>query len=222
MPSDTTFGHIKIFDDFVGDTFDTFLWTVNVDAGCTGDVSEAHNGMFRFTMDGTNGDIGNIFGAESWRAGAAGAGPLIMEARVRTSSLSTGLYIGWTDDNDTDEIPINLDTGTLTTTASDAVGFTYDSQEDAHLYMTSVKADVDGAQTAVDGRFDPVASTFLTLKVVLNVDGDALFFVNGKQVGSREACVTTTVNLAPCVATLTSGTATNVDVDYIYVCAPRA
>jgi len=222
MPIDTTFGHVTHFDDFLGDSFNSFLYTVNADTGGTTEIAEDSNGILRLANDGTNGDINNVFTAELWKPSASG--PLIFEARVRASSLSTGIFVGLTDDNDADEVPIDLDTGTLTTTASDAVGFVLDSQETAATwFMCSVKANTDGAQTAATAGPNAlaVASTYQTLKVVLNADGDALFFINGKQVGSREACVTTSVALCGAVAQLASGTASNVDVDYIYLCAPR-
>lgn len=221
MSTDSPRGFVKLFDDFVGDAIDTFLWTANADTGGTSAIAEDENGVLRLASDGTDGDINNLFGANLWRP--SDAGPLIFEARVRASSLSAGFFVGLSDSNSDDEVPIDLDGGTLTTTATDAVGFVLDSAEvAANWQMCSVKADADGAQTATPTRLNAVASTYQTLRLVVNADGDVVFYINGEEVGRRSAAVTTSVNFVPAIAVLANGTATNFDVDYVYVCSGRS
>jgi len=222
MATDTGFGKVKFFDDFLGDTINLDLYIVNTDTGGTAAaVSEAANGVVRMTTDGTDGDIQNLFGAENWKVSTQGF--LIFETRVALqTSLAQGVYIGLTDDNDADEVPINDDGGTLTTTASDAVGFVYDSAGSDLWDMVSVKGDADGAQTSVNAAFAPRLDTFQTFRIVLNSDGDADFFIDGNFVGTRENAVTASVLLAPAVAQLANGTAASVDIDYLYLCAGRA
>lgn len=217
MATDTGFGFVKLFDDFTDDTINTFRWTANADTGGTTETEEGVvNGVLRLASDGTDGDINNVFGVEAF---SAAGGPLCMEARVKMSSLSTGVFVGFTDDNAADEIPIDDDGGTLTTTASTAVGFVYDSGGNDTWDMVSVDDDVDGAQTSTGVA--PVADTYQTLRVVVNSDGSAEFFINGKFEGSRTAAVDTDAVLCPAVAQKANGTACNVDVDYIYVKAGR-
>jgi len=217
MATDTGFGEVRFFDDFTDDTVDTFKYDIDtdrtawtIDAGSTGGTITC--------ATTTNGDVEKIAGNRNWVCGTMGT--VVFEARVKlNTSLTQGCFIGLTDDNTTDEVPIDLDTGTLTTTATDAVGFVYDSQESTPFYMCSVAADIDGAQTTTGVA--PVVATYNTFRIVLDLAGNALFFIDGKQVGSRATCVTTTTSLCPCIANLGSGTASGMTCDYIYVSGGR-
>lgn len=224
MPTDTAKGLVRFWDDFIGDTLDTFLWTANADTGGTATIIEAPGGELRLTTDGTNGDIQSIFGPEIFQADDGG--PLVFEARVRlVTSATQGVFIGLTDDNDADEVPIDLDTGTLTTTATDAVGFVYDSQETpAVWYAVGVKADADTAQTTcrVNGLPQrPTVGTYQTFRIQVTPEGHARFFINEAECAYIQNCVTPTVSLCPAVAQLASGTAATVSVDYVGVEAAR-
>lgn len=226
MSTDSGFGKVKFFDDFLGDTINLDWYIVNADAGGTAvAVVEAENGVVRGLSDGTNGDIQNIFGAENWQPSVQGT--IIFEARVALhTSLAQGIFIGLTDDNDADEVPIDDDGGTLTTTASDAVGFVYDSAGNGTWDCVSVKADSDGAQVQCPTKFNPVLDTFQTFRIVVEDDGNCRYYINGEEItasgAARSAAITTTVQYCPCVAQLANGTAADFDIDYFYVEGGRA
>ena len=215
MSTDTARGLVDLKDHFLGDTVDTFLWTANADSGGTANITPLAGGVFRLATDGTDGDIQNLFGEVIW---APENGGIVFEARVKLSSLSQGVFIGLSDDNGQDEVPIDDDGGTLTTTASTAVGFIYDSGGNATWDMVSVDDNVDGAQTQVDTQYNPVAGTYQVLRIQVNPEGKALFFINEVEVGSRTSAVDADVLLCPAFAQLANGTAANCDIDYVYVC----
>ena len=220
MPTDTAKGLVHFFDDFLVDTLDTFKWTANSDTGGTATVIEAPGGELRLTTDGTDGDIQNAFGPEIFQADDGG--PVVFHCRARlVTSLSQGVFLGLSDDNDADEVPIDLDGGTLTTTATDAVGFVYDSGEDGKWYCVGVKGGTDTAQTAVNAKFNPVAGTYQTFRIQLNSAGTATFFINEEQVAQLENAVTATVSLCPALAQLANGTAATVSIDYVEVTSAR-
>lgn len=217
MATDTTRGEVCMFDDFIGDTIDTFLWTANADGGGGSSIVEAAGGVHVFASDGTNGDIQNLFGAEIWRADNGG---IVFEARVKlVTSLTQGMFIGLSDDNDADEVPIDIDAGTLTTTATDAVGFVYDSQETGNWYAVGVKNGVDTAQT--DCLVGPTVATYQTFVIHVNPAGRAVFSIDGKQVAAMDSCVTATVALCPAFAQLASGTAADAHLDYVKMLGGR-
>jgi len=226
MATDTGFGDVRFFEDFLGDALNTLFWIENHDtSGTVAPVEAVANGNLQIYTDGTDGDIQNLFGVDQFIP--ATQGTIIFECRAKmVTSISQGVFIGLTDQNDADEVPIDNDDGTLTTTASDAVGFVYDSGEGTHWACCSVKADADGTQTDCEATDDPVLNTYQTFRITVESNGDTRYFINGKEVtvsgAARTAAITTTDPLAACVAQLANGTAGSVYVDYIYVSAGRA
>ena len=220
MATDSGFGKVKFFDDFTDDTLNTFWSTVNYDTSGTVTIaSEVQNGAWCAYTDGTDGDIQNIFGPHVF---TVSAGTTIFEARVKLSTLSQGVFVGLTDQNDADEIPIDYDGGTLTTTATDAAGFVFDSgKSSSYWYCCSVKNGSDGAATACALSDGPVADTYQTLRLEINEAGDIRYFIDGREVttsgAARTAAITTTTILCPSVAQKANGTAGYVYVDYLYV-----
>lgn len=219
--TDTGFGMVRFFDDFLDDTLNTFWTTVNQDSGTAVLINEQHGGTAR-CVGTTDGHIQNCFGPEMYRADQGG--PLIFECRVKMSSISTGFAVGFTDDNDADEIPADLDDGTLTTTADDVVAIVYDSGKGANWYGVASKAGTDHSSAPLNLGVGPTASTFQTLRVVVDAAGNnAEFFVDGKYRGKLSgACITATTLMAPFFAQKANGTLSNIDVDYVYVQAGRA
>jgi len=210
------FGKVRFFDDFVGDTLATDNWVGNADAGGSTAINEQENGVVRLANDGTDNDINSIFTAEIWQPNVMGT--LVFEARVKlNTSAAIDVFIGLTDDNDADEMPILRESAALTTAASDAVGFTLDGATHLQWYADSVKADADGTTEALGTDTAPTVDTWQVFRIVVESNGDAYFFIDGKQVHKIEEAITTTVQLSACVAAQALGTAANVDVDYVFV-----
>ncbi len=229
MATDTSFGKVRYFDDFhrkVIDSATASLYTVNADTGGTAfAINEQHNGVIRGTGDGTDGDITNIFGPPIWRCDKGG--PMTLEWRVTliTSIADGEQYIGWSDDDGTDENPITLSTAdAITTNASNAVGFAYTGAGTASWKAVSVNGDADGTVTACNkgGATTPTVATFQTFKIVLNQDGDADYYIDGTWQAREDLAVSATTLLAPAVAQQDGGTARSTDIDYLYINAGRS
>jgi hypothetical protein len=233
MATDTNKGMVRLFDDFLGDTINLDLYTTNSDTGGTAFAVDVQvNGVIRGTVDTTDGDITNLFGADQWRPDSGG--PLTIEVRAKGfTSLADGeTYIGFSDAA-TDENPITLSTAdAITTNASNVAGFAYTGAGTANWKAVSVNADADGSvitcnkiHTKADGTQSavttPVVGEWQTFKVVINSEGDADFYINGSWQGTELLAVAPTTTLIPAVALQSGGTARSLDVDYIDVVSGR-
>ena len=89
--------------------------------------------------------------------------------------------------------------------------------------MVSVNGDGDGsvARANTGGATTPVLTTWQTFKVVLNVDGDAQYYIDGINHGGELLAVSPTVLLNFAAALQSGGTARSVDVDYVEIWAGR-
>jgi hypothetical protein len=132
----------------------------------------------------------------------ADSGGLSFLTRLTLSALTTiSVFAGFTDDKTTAEAPIFAASGTtFTTTATDAVGFLFDSTlTAAYWHQTGVKNNTDATHASLGVA--PTAATYQWLQVDVDADGNAMFFVNGLQVGPKLAsAVTKTVAMTPVVA----------------------
>ena len=153
----------------------------------------------------------------NWKAANGG---LRFETRIKISAITTtAFFVGFTDVG-TFEAPIESagSANTLTTNATDAVGFMFDTRmTDDNIWLVGVANDVDA--TAVDSAIAPVADTFITLAFEVNADGDATFYINGAAVGRVADAVTASVALTPTIAatSLVESSTRTVTCDYIEV-----
>lgn len=154
-------------------------------------------------------------------------GDLVFETRVKLSAITTlAVFIGFTDQVSALEMPIQSasSANTLTTNATDAVGFMFDTEMTADTWwLTGVANDVDA--TAQNSAAVPVANTYQVFRIELSSAGAATFYIDGVQVGTAmTGAVTATVALTPVIAGFnrtTTGTPT-ITSDYIYVAANRS
>lgn len=224
MPADTTKGMVHFFDDFLGDTINLDLYVVTVVTGGTAfAINTQHNGVVRGTAAGTDGHMQPIYGPAQWRADAGG--PMTFEARVTLiTSLADGeTYIGFSDEA-TGETPITVSTTDVeTSTATNAAGFAYTGGGTADWKAVSVNADADGTVTRCNrgGATTPALGTWQTFKVVINVDGDADFYINGVWHYTETLAVAPATLLNLFVVQQDAGTARSTDIDYIEVWAGR-
>jgi len=82
MSTDTSFGRVRFFDDFLDDTLDDNAWTIDdLTSGTNFVIAEAVNGT-AYGVAGTAADQGVLLhGTLDWQANAAG--PLIFETRIK-------------------------------------------------------------------------------------------------------------------------------------------
>ena len=217
--TDTGFRKVVWHEDFLhtGDE------TNDIVVGATGAGTQAFNaqvnGAYRLTTSAVDDENVAVGGALIWKANSGG--PLIFEARVASVTAITlrAYYVGLTDTLVSSiEMPFELATTTLTSTATDAVGFVYDTDAtNDNWHCVGVKADVDG--TFVNSGIAPAtAGTFQTLRVVVDSDGNAEFFIDSKWVASMTNAVTATVALcAALVDEAREAGAKVIDIDYFHV-----
>lgn len=219
-----------MFDDFEGDVI-ADQWAVNKGSdGATVNfavLASTANGAVRATTGAGAGGTMAVNGVllERYLNWKPNAGGLVMQARVKISAITNiSLFVGFTDQVGTLEAPINsaASANTITTTATDAVGFFFDtSMTDDYFWIAGVKADTDA--THANTNVAPVAATWVVLRVEVDASGNGRFFIDGAYVGAVVNATTATVALTPVVScfTRTAASAT-VDVDYVYVKADRA
>ena len=223
MATDTGFGMVRFFDDFLVDTLNTDAWTVGTTgSGTSFTVNAQVNGVIRGTVtNNSSSDIEVIYSELMYQADDGG--PLVFEARIKPiTSLSQLIFVGLSDEKAT-ERPIDYNGGSLTTTATDAVGFYYAGGESSATWRCGgVANDVDSTQTAVSSVLDPVLTTYQTFRVVVHPDGSASFFVDGNIIVENiSGCLTAGTSVMPFISITDDGAAASIDADYVYVSKGR-
>lgn len=236
MPTDTAFGVVRVFDDFVLDT--GALWHTSADGTGSTDVvadGTAHlSGRMRLTSDATDNQLNEVATGLCFRV--QDGGPLIMEARImqETGTIATSAFnVGFNDDptDASNTLPVELATVTFTSNASTFVGFVCDGDAtNVQWHAFWVDDDTDTSTAIADLRMTgeaPVADTWTTLRVVLSDRGSgngarADFFVDGKLTKSFDTTVDRDAVLAAYVGGERRSASQGIlDVDYIYVCGGR-
>lgn len=218
-----------IDDDFIGGALNP-MWVTRTGTNGSCLISDPNvvRGVLRMATGADAGATMALNGAQvalGQRPYQADMGSLYVECRLRMSAITAvSVFVGFTDQFVALEAPIisAASADTLTTNATDAVGWMFDtSMATDNWWLTGVAADVDA--TAENGAVAPTANTYETLRVELTTAGVANFWRNGAQVGgAMSAAVTATVALTPVVAAFSRGaTSRNIDLDYIQVGCKR-
>lgn len=227
---------VHFYDDFLGDVLaDEWSGAAGSDAQAVAPaITAAVGGTVRLTSGntGSGDDNGNI-DASSLTLGLnfkASNGGLRFETRLKmVTTVSTAYcFAGFTDTlaTTTKEYPFKMNASTLTDTATDAVGFLYDSTATNDVWLLVGTANGTDATTKIatlsGSSIAPTADTFQTLAIEVDTDGTAYFYIGDSHVGTVASAVTTTVALTPAVVAGTNTTAVqSVDVDYIEVTMNR-
>lgn len=220
---------VSVFDDFIGDAVDA-KWNVveGTDSATSADsiLAGGIGGVLRLTTGdagtGLAADMIQVTQALQWQASN---GDLCMEVRAKLSAISTCYaFIGFTDVV-TLEAPIEsaASADTLTTNATDAVGFMFDTRMTTDTWwLTGVANNTDA--TAQNTGSAPVADTYATFRVEVSTAGVATFYYNGAAVGTAmTGAVTAATDLTPTIAVSKTSVAASMtmDVDYVYVSMTR-
>jgi len=220
---------VALFDDFFGPTLSGQWNAVETDVDATETIlAGGIGGVLRIVSGNDDGnavvlpDAAGITSALAWQASNGG---LAMQARIKVSRITTAyLFVGFTD-LVTIEAPViaSQTADGITTNASDAVGFMFDTGAATDtFFLVGVAADTDATTQVITAA--PVADAYTTLRVEVSAAGVASFFKDGKQVGTAmTAAVTAATDLTPVVlVSNTDGTAAvNLDIDYVAVSANR-
>lgn len=223
------FGRVSLFTDYLGAAIDPAWAGVSENSGTGVILVGQANGVATLVTGTTSGNRSMNNAGLNFKAST---GKLVYEARVTLHTAITlrAAFIGLTD-TVAIENPIELGAGTVqTSTATDAVGFFYDTDADTDKwYFAGVKADVDTALMPLNvngAQAVPVADVWATFRIEVDLDGNAVFSYGEdkagqwgcREVGRLNNCVTPTVLLTPVVMTETRTTAAStVYVDYQYI-----
>ena len=204
MSSFASNGRTLIESDFMGAAIDPAFAGTTENSGTAALLVAKGNGVVTLVTGTTSGNRSALTSGLNQKAED---GSLVFSAIVMnlTSVATRATFIGLTDTVSL-EMPIEISGTTLTTSATDAVGFVYDTDATTDVvYIQGVAADVDTAlltaqrQNRGGATFVPTAGTYNEYRIEVNVDGDAYFYINGEYVGMQANAVTPTVLLTPIV-----------------------
>lgn len=157
--------------------------------------------------------------------------PIVVEARVRFAALTAKhAFIGIADTVG-DDLSLEDDmmlgaTTTLTLTASDLCGFYYSSDltdsADWHMAYNGGTTTGETTSTSVDANDDAVAGEWQILRLEIDPNGDARWYIDEDLKQTVEDAVSTTVDVGVvCGVEANSTTIATMDVDYLLVEANR-
>ena len=235
-------GRIRLFEDFftgdevagtaevrpLGDFIVAGQGSAEADAGVP-TIAGVLSGAGRITT--TNEDNHTTLVGTEAAFDVALMAPLVVEARVQFENLDTKeAFIGFSDiAPDTLSLETDVLTGattTLTLTASDLVGFYLSSEltddEDWHAVYNGGTTTGETNSANVDLDDDAVAGEWQILKLEIDPNGDARWYIDGDLKKTVEGAVSTTANLSLCVGVEAKGAAIEtMDIDYLLVKANR-
>ena len=220
---------VTFFDDFLGDVVADQWNAVEGTDSATSDfaiLAGGIGGVARLTTGdagtGIAADMEQITQALQWQASN---GDLVFQARLKLSAITTcHAFLGFTDLVTFEAPVIAAGAASITTNASDAVGFMFDTTlTNKTWHLVGVANDVDA--TFQNSTVAPVAAQYQTFRIEVTAAGVATFFINGVQVGtSMTGAVTPATDLTPtlCVSKLSVAASMTMDVDYVHVSMDRA
>ncbi len=240
-------GKIRIFEDFTGSMEETLANTTQppinfppyfqlvgqgmseTDAGAILLDSDGLSGVIQFDTTDESEHACGVQTAKMFDVGLMGT--LVAECRVRQAALTTrSLFFGFTDVvTDAAIIEGGIVSGTstaLTLTSTDMCGFLMQTDltdsTDWHGVYNGGSTTGETISTDVDFDCGPVAGDFQILKVEIDNNGTARWFVDGVLKNTIKGAVSTTADL--CAKFLVEEKATTgatADVDYILITANR-
>ena len=232
MPSPV--GDHILFDDFHqvkaagGGACSSGNWIITAESGSSYTNADLASGVLRLTTDGNNCEVVMVAGAQTnWRVQDGAIDALF---RLKVDDLTdVAISVGFTDAaTESCLLPFDDKAGTLTTTATTAIGFTIDTTcADVGNWSTVyVDDDTDGAQVCT-GK-GPTQAKYTTLRIRLEDNGSgnqarAEFSIDCNQYYEvRTATIDRDALLTPFFGVMNSAaSAHNVDIDYIYVSGSR-
>ena len=199
-----SYGRIHDIEDFTGVGEPT--WVTGV--GALGKVAytSVNEGSFAMTVDEPGGIIAVTTDTADNDNFAAFVGPfkpadgtIWIEARIKVGDVGaaqTAVNVGFTEilDKVTPVMPFELATATLTVNGSgiDAAALLFDT--DATTITWRAASAAAAADTSGDNGYDtgiaPVADRWDVVRVVIDINGDAYFYLNGALVKKTEDAVT--------------------------------
>jgi hypothetical protein len=236
------YGKIRIFEDFTGPEIPIALTTdmENIgpfyaggegfednDTGILRLDTDANNGVVRLISGNTDKDTTAVFTGKMFDAAAMGT--LACEARVRMPDLDDkNVFIGFADANDDDisaedDIIAAASSSAFTLNGSNFCGFFWASEvevSDEDWYGVFNGGDTTGvtAASSVDLDADAVAGDFQVLRLEVETNGTARWYVDGVLKQTQTGAISTSAELAFVCAVMANTTEFgHLEVDYLAV-----
>jgi hypothetical protein len=227
--------HFEVFDDFLGASIDTTdNWVVfaggdgDATAGAITGTLEAEGAIVIGSGDAgdaTDGSVLSLISAD--KASLVSLGTTVFEARVSFDQITgVAAWFGLADAIATDDEHLihTVDSDTVADgglTVTDAVGFAFSTDAtapDKWQYTSENNGTIGNSAAEEASSNGPTADTYDVLRIEVDADGDARFYLNGVLETTRATAVNTTATLVPYIG-LDSGTdaqtVTDLTVDYI-------
>ena len=236
-------GKIDLFDDFTGPEMPVAITAAyGASAGfylgpfsVKGDLAENDTGVIALAVpsgavriSGNNENGKGVALTTELVFSPSLMGVLTLEARVQMAALTArSLFIGFTDAivDDVAE-PLTSVTITHTLSASDLCGFVLDSQLSAaavwHAVYNGGATTGQTVSTSTTTGVTAIAAEWDILRIEIDTNGTARYWINGNLESTVVGAVSTTVLQGVLVGAFgTTTTAADMDVDYIHVTANR-
>ena len=205
---------VHFHDHFLGHTLDTTQLYTSTAAGGGSQANAivaAIGGQLRLLLSTSNNASQMVATALNYEDDMYAA----CEAKIRIDTVAnTHLFFGFTDatSESTPKTPIDYDTGTINTDgATVACGFVCDADyESSSIICAGV------GETLADGGTDWADGEWHTLRIELNPDAGAHFYLDGESYGYLDAGIAasgTALCMMVCASTRDTG-GTHVHVDY--------
>lgn len=174
---------------------------------------------------GVTGDAGTGYAADGTQAiyttgFTLSGGALVFECKVKISAITNvAMFVGLTDQIAVIEVPIESAAvaDTITTNATDAVGFMFDtSMATDNIWFVGVNNNID--ETSINSALAFVADTYRVLRMEITTGGNVVFYIDGAVVGTTmTTAVATGVALYPTIIAAARSTASRtITADYLY------
>ncbi len=205
---------VHFHDHFTDDTLSTDKWLATA-TNHTITVNHATNRHCAlFTTDTTDNESSFLATPLCWEDDQNA----VAEFRVKVTDVSAvGLYVGFSDATfeTTPDMPIDYAGGTLAAAATNAVGIVMDGDDNVNGSSSIVAVGVNAGslETAIDSGTDWADGEAHTLRMELNPDGDAYFYLDGNSFGHMATALASGTALCTISAVANRGTA----VETVYV-----
>ena len=212
-------GFITLWEDFVKDN------VTSLNQGSTGgsqDITNKHGGWFGLTTASGEGDYAWISGEVAWEVDEGN--PLVFESRIKIDDVSVcSAYVGMTDAVN-DNVIIEYEDATLESDPNDAFGFMLEGEQDETWMAVAVDSTVLETQSPLTLSTDSSNGVIQTLRMEANPNdsGTVMYFVDGELVSTKTGWFDSSIVLCPALAVDGRAAVCTLDIDYIYVCAPRS
>lgn len=194
---------IHFHDHFTDDTLATDKWLATVSNHTIAVNHSTYRHCCLITTDTTDNEASYLATPLCWEDDLN----VVVETKVLMSDISEtmfGLFLTDATTETSPAVPIDYSGGTLATDAANAVGIIADGDDtvngEGSIVGVNVKASVLG--TAIDSGTDWADAVWHTLRIELDPDGDATFYLDGVAFGYTATALTsgTALCVMLCVA----------------------